>query len=36
VQTVLGGLACFFNLFAAIKCIIVLNNAAVSRAFRSG
>src|SRR5262245_55877413 len=35
VQTVLGGLACFFNLFAAIKCIIVLNNAAVSRAFRS-
>lgn len=35
VQTALGGLTCFFNFFAAIKCIVVLNNAAVSRAFRS-
>jgi predicted Zn finger-like uncharacterized protein len=35
VQLVLGGLTCFFNLFAAIKSIIVLNNKAVSRAFRS-
>jgi hypothetical protein len=34
VQMVAGGLTCFFNFFAAIKTIIVLNNAAVNRAFR--
>ena len=35
-QMVLGATTSFFNLFAAIKGIVVLNNPAVSRAFRRG
>jgi predicted Zn finger-like uncharacterized protein len=33
VALILGGLACFFNFFAAIRGIVALNNRAVSRAF---
>jgi predicted Zn finger-like uncharacterized protein len=36
VAIILGGATSFLNLFAAIKGIVALNNAAVSRAFRSG